>query len=325
MSKINKEGVGLETLVFSCFLHILVLVLLLRSENFQQYLEKLDTTTDQEKLLLVQLETDSADEFPHPIISDSSQTGSGFLDTQDKKQLVHLQGKFQPKDRPNAENQPSEKLVASQERQSQSQPNQETENTATKNTDTPPNPQKDGHLRKKQSLTSKNTFEQVYPDGLNALTLKQQQNRLAIETENSTNFRFYINKDGKRSLEIASHKHADFFLELRNKVSQELRLYASAGTIVNYYYLKPGSSRALASINKSGKIRFHRIIKNLQSQEYLEYLVEKILSTQEPMQNIPASFFQGSQDAFFVEVEIIYTGSPLYQWWLTFNFDAEGL
>ncbi|BBM89280.1 hypothetical protein COTS27_00976 [Spirochaetota bacterium] len=308
-----KNSTWIECLTFAIFVHVLLFVLFLTSEAaiYLAQTEKQhqkETSDEAKNLLLVDLEASEEIPIESFIISRNHLKGSGRLRKTDDKQ-PHLPGDLTRNSTPA----PTHNSFTS--KPPSTNPHQQPHQQSNQNTPTPI-----------QAELSETTFDFILNE-----TPQQKQNTshkpppappLGIETENTTHFRFYVDENLYRQPNIAKNIHAEFFLDIKNALSENLQLYAfnfqGAGAI-NYYYLKTGEVSATMTIDRSGNMQFSQFIEYSSAQPYYNYLIERITSYDNAVQNLPLEFLNSDQPHIYLKISLSYKGPPLYQWWVSLN------
>lgn len=147
-----------------------------------------------------------------------------------------------------------------------------------------------------------------------------EKRRLAIDTEDSLENRFWF--DESEFLQLSSRKHpdAEFSLELANLLKKRFSTYVLGGGRFNFYHVKQDQATVLASINSTGKISFEKIVKPSKTQPYMNYLVSRVVDNPGTVKHLPDELRDKNFDILYFLFDIRFTGEPLRKWWMGFEF-----
>lgn len=148
--------------------------------------------------------------------------------------------------------------------------------------------------------------------------------QFGIETKNQLQDSFYVDDSHRLTLSIRSHEDANFLADLKKILSKQFNQFmqANLSSLVNYRVQKD-EVVVLASINRNGEIFFVDTISESKKQPYLNYLAKKLVSSPGILKILPSKLKKNQQKEYVqMYLKISTTGQPLYQWWISIDFDS---
>ena len=187
---------------------------------------------------------------------------------------------------------------------------------------------KEQHIVGKQSLiqnpSKKKKKKWKKKKGKDSEKTPVSADNFAIETKNQLENSFYVDDNDNLKLSIRSDENANFLKDLKRVLSKQFNQFMEANfsSIFNYK-VKQDEVVVLASINRKGEIFFVDALLKSKEQPYLNYLIKKLVSSPDLLKVLPTEL-QKNKDKEYIQMilKLRTTGQPLYQWWISIDFDS---
>ena len=142
--------------------------------------------------------------------------------------------------------------------------------------------------------------------------IKKKKNvKTGLETINSFTMQFDFDESNLKKVGVNAYMDSDFINNLGKIFSKQLKAYFISHS-QNFFFLKNDKVAVLATIDNTGKISFVDYLKQSSEQDYMNYLIKKMVDDPETLSHLPSVLKIKNQEYIHLTVEVSYTGAPLY-------------